>query len=317
MIEGKIPAFIDKKRNKVRDRCAGCLKTAFTKQGGCNSPLKRGGRGCVGGQEIWIRRLQNRYNPVNVIILKHTLAGGIKTTETRTESNLNEKEGPALTEGQTAIFGGTFNPIHFGHLRAAEEVREALGLSKVIFIPSCVPPLKSGDLAEVHCRLDMVRLAIRDNPYFELSDMECRRGEKSYTVKTLEELKEQHPSIEPFFILGVDAFLDMPNWYQPERLIQLCDFIVVNRPPFSIEEILRSPFLKDEGMRLSRETQALLSLKSGRKVISINCTSLGISASDIRERLKKGMSIKYLLPESVESYIISNKLYNNLQSERR
>ncbi len=162
----------------------------------------------------------------------------------------------------------------------------------------------------------MVGLAIKDNPRFDLSDMECRRGEKSYTVRTLEELKEQHPSIEPLFILGVDAFLDIPNWYKPERLIQLCDFIVVNRPPYSIEEILRSPFLKDEGMRLSRETQALLSLKSGRKVISINCTSIGISASDIRERLKKGMSIKYLLPESVESYIISNKLYNNLQSER-
>ncbi|VAX34052.1 Nicotinate-nucleotide adenylyltransferase [hydrothermal vent metagenome] len=215
-----------------------------------------------------------------------------------------------MTEGHIAIFGGTFNPIHFGHLRAAEEVREALGLSKVIFTPSCVPPLKSGDLAEVHCRLEMVRLAIKDNPHFDLSDMECRRGEKSYTVRTLEELKEQHPSIEPLFILGVDAFLDIPNWYKPERLIQLCDFIVVNRPPFCTEEILRSPFLKDEGMRLSRETQALLTLKSGRKVISINCTSIGISASDIRERLKKGMSIKYLLPESVESYIISNKLYN-------
>ncbi|NOZ25496.1 MAG: nicotinate (nicotinamide) nucleotide adenylyltransferase [Nitrospirae bacterium] len=218
-----------------------------------------------------------------------------------------------MTEGRTAIFGGTFNPIHFGHLRTAEEVREALCLDRIIFIPSCVPPLKSGDLADGGCRLEMVRLAVRDNPYFDVSDMECRRKEKSYTVRTLEELKEQHPRSEPLFILGVDAFLDIPNWYRPERLIQLCDFIVVNRPPYSIEEILRSPLIEDKGVRLSGETQAVLTLKSGRRVISISCTPIGIAASDIRERLRRGRSIKYLLPESVESYIISNKVYSDLR----
>jgi len=211
------------------------------------------------------------------------------------------------------VFGGTFNPIHFGHLRAAEEVREALGLERIIFMPSCVPPLKSGDLAEGGCRLEMVRLAVRDNPYFEVSDMECRRGEKSYTVTTLEELKEQHPPLEPLFILGVDAFLDIPNWYRPERLIQLCDFIVVSRPPYGVEEILKSPFIEDEGTGRGGETPAVLTLKSGRRVISMNCTPIGISASEIRERLRAGRSIKYLLPETVESYIISNKVYNDLR----
>jgi len=163
----------------------------------------------------------------------------------------------------------------------------------------------------------MVRLAVKDNPHFDVSDVECRRSGKSYTVRTLEELKERHPTVEPFFILGVDAFLDIPNWYRPERLVQLCDFIVVNRPPYSMEELLRSPLIKkEEGVNLSGRTQAVLTMKSGRRVISINCTPIGISASDIRARLKKGRSIKYLLPESVESYIISNKVYANLQGER-
>ena len=193
-------------------------------------------------------------------------------------------------------------------------MREALGLSKVIFIPACVPPLKSEDLADAHHRLEMVGLAIESNPCFEISDMECRRGGKSYTVETLEELKREDPSIQPLFILGVDAFLEIPNWYKPERLIKLCDFIVINRPPHGIEEILKSPFVKQGEGYLQGKRQSFLKLKSGRKAIPLHCTPIGISASDIRRRLRNNLSIKYLLPESVESYIISNRVYKQSRS---
>ncbi len=208
-----------------------------------------------------------------------------------------------MTEGRTALFGGTFNPIHYGHLRAAEEVREVLGLRRVVFVPSCFPPLKSEDLAEAAHRLEMTRMAVEGNPFFEVSDMECRRGGRSYTVDTLEELKRASPSSEPLFILGVDAFLDMPNWHRPERLMELCDFVVVNRPPHRIEELSRSPYLREAGR------SGLMHLSSGRWVLGLNCTPIAISASDIRWRLRNNLSIRYLLPESVESYIISNRLY--------
>jgi len=125
------------------------------------------------------------------------------------------------------IFGGTFNPIHYGHLRAAEEVREKLEFDKIIFIPSGKPPLKTEEIADAIHRYKITMRAIDNNHFFELSDIECRQIGKSYTVKTFEELKKTTPKAELFFILGIDAFLDIPNWWHPERLIALTNFVII------------------------------------------------------------------------------------------
>ncbi len=212
-------------------------------------------------------------------------------------------------EGKTALFGGTFNPIHYGHLRVAEEVREELQLNKVVFIPSSVPPLKKRGLIDAKHRLEMVRIATSGNPYFEVSDVECRRPGKSYTVETLEYLKDRASLSDPLFILGLDAFLEISLWYKPERLIELCDFVVVNRPPNDILDVKKSEYVKKNSLKMLKDGVYAMDLISGRKVLCVKCTPLWISASEIRERISNKRSIKYLLPESVETYIISHNLY--------
>lgn len=215
---------------------------------------------------------------------------------------------------KVGIFGGTFNPIHYGHLRAAEEVREAIGLDKILFIPSGKPPLKTKESADEKQRYEMTRLAIVNNPFFELSDIECRLSGKSYTVKTIEELKKINPEIELFFILGIDAFLDIPNWWHPERLITLTDFIIISRPEFRFIDLQVSPYMKIS-RRILKEIDKnkaeiyMTKLKSNRDAILLRLTPIGISSTEIRDLVSRGRSIKYLLPVEVQSYIINNKLY--------
>ncbi len=222
---------------------------------------------------------------------------------------------------EIGIFGGTFNPIHFGHLRLAEEVRERLSLERIIFIPSCVPPLKKEEVVSADDRLSMVRMAIEGNPFFELSDIECKRKGVSYTVETLRELKGTVKNKRYVFIMGIDSFLELPLWYRPEEFIELTDIAVLNRPPYRIKELYGSPYLKkksDKTEFLYHRPQMMgqgeiqvnaLELSSGRTLYVIPVTGLNISASEIRRLLKNGKSVKYLLPESVESYIISKGLY--------
>jgi nicotinate-nucleotide adenylyltransferase len=208
------------------------------------------------------------------------------------------------------IFGGTFNPIHYGHLRAAEEVRERIGLEKVIFIPSCNPPLKAQEIARPEERYEMTRLAIDRNPFFDISDIECRRKGKSYTVETLSELKGLMPDKDIYLILGIDSFIEIPQWYRPEQLLEMTDFIVVSRPGFwfrELSDILGGLNLEDIDRGEIDLKESVL--KTGRKVLLMNITSLNISATMIRNLVRMGRSIKYLLPESVEYYIISNRLY--------
>ncbi|MDA8170162.1 MAG: nicotinate-nucleotide adenylyltransferase [Nitrospiraceae bacterium] len=224
--------------------------------------------------------------------------------------------------GKRGIFGGTFNPIHLAHLRAAEEAREALGLEKVVFVPAGTPPLKNtgAQLAPVSERLRMVELAIKGNPFFELSDVECREGKKSspsYTVNTLEELKLSHPEDDLVFITGMDVFMELHLWWRPERLIELADFAVLSRPGWSFGSIMDSPYIDGpEGLRaglseLDGKGRGVFSLrlKSGRGLHLVRIRDMEIAARDIRSLVKRGGSIRYLLPEAVESFIISYKLY--------
>ena len=201
------------------------------------------------------------------------------------------------------IFGGTFNPIHFGHLRAAEEVRDELAIDKIIFMPSGNPPLKISGLIEASHRYAMTRLATSSNVNFVVSDLEILKTEKSYTVDTLAQLLNIYPGEELFFILGLDAFLDIPNWWQPERLSGMVNFVVVTRPGFDPADIGKSPYIT------RKEGPGLWVLDSGKKVIQVNITAMDISSTNIRMLLKEGKNIKYLLPETVEQYIYTHKLY--------
>ena len=208
-----------------------------------------------------------------------------------------------------ALFGGTFNPIHYGHLRIAEEVREVLNLDKIIFLLSFSPPLKKEFVASADIRLQMLRLAIKDNPFFEVSDIEYRKGGKSYTVETLKILKQIEPNVEFLFILGIDSFLEIPLWKKPEELLRLCDFVVVNRPPLNFEDLKNSPYIERIDTEEIFSDYLSIQLKSGRNLYYIPTTPIGISASDIRKRLKENKSIKYLLPMDVEFFIMKEKIY--------
>jgi nicotinate-nucleotide adenylyltransferase len=217
---------------------------------------------------------------------------------------------------KVGIFGGTFNPIHFGHLRAAEEVREKLAIDKILFIPSGNPPLKTRDIADSKHRYEMARLALADSTSFEMSDIECRLPGKSYTVKTIEVLQQENPRVEFSLILGIDAFLDIPNWWRPEGLIALTNFIIIARPGLSFADLKTSPYLKINRktfLELDRKKPEhyTATLMSGNKAVLLNITPIGISSTEIRNLVRQGKSIKYLLPAEVQSYIITNKLYRS------
>jgi nicotinate-nucleotide adenylyltransferase len=203
------------------------------------------------------------------------------------------------------IFGGTFNPIHYGHLRVAEEVRYGCGLDRIIFIPSGSPSLKTAEIAAADHRYKMTCLATGSNPGFGVSDIEMNYTSKSYTVNTVMKLNGMYPEDELCLIMGVDVFLDLPVWREPERLVGLIDFIVMTRPGFSTDELKASPFIDlSEG-----DGQGIYRLKGGRTARVIHVTACDVASTTIRQLLREGRSIKYLLPEPVEQYIVSAGLY--------
>ncbi len=209
------------------------------------------------------------------------------------------------------ILGGTFDPIHTGHLRCAEEIRELFGLDQVIFIPAYQPPHKNGAYREsFEHRERMVKLAIAGNSFFSYSDLESRRGGLSYSVATVEHFLSLHPQdLEIYFILGQDAFRFIRTWKEWEKILLLCNFVVMTRPGWEEEalEALLPPdfaslFVYDEGINGYRGP-------AGRTIFYRRVSFLDISSSDIRERRKEGNSIRYLVPEEVFSYIEEHGCY--------
>lgn len=187
------------------------------------------------------------------------------------------------------IFGGTFNPPHHGHLIVAEQVRTSVNLDRIIFIPSYISPHKQlgeSDLA-VH-RLAMTKLAVASNLRFECSDIEVNRTETSYTLYTLEALKERHQSDSLYVIIGMDNYLTFHLWKEPKRVLDRATLIVMNRPgyPKQINEITGT-----------------------RNTIFVDVPNIDISSSDIRHRVHGKRSIHYLVTNSVEEYIFANGLY--------
>jgi len=197
---------------------------------------------------------------------------------------------------KVGIMGGTFDPVHSGHLIIAEEVREALGLSEVLFMPCGQPWLKlERPITPAVHRVEMVRLAIGTSPQFKLSEVEVKRPGPSYSVDTMMDFQEQFGSgAELFFIVGCDALADLARWKEPQRLIQLCKLVAVPRLNFN------SPDLK----ALERSVPGV-----SKRLIYVATPIIDISSSRIRERVRKGLSIRYLVPEKVEEYIRRQKLY--------
>ncbi len=212
------------------------------------------------------------------------------------------------------IFGGTFNPVHYGHLAAAEEVRDRLKLERILFVPSFLPPHKQEeDMPSAVQRLEMVRLAISGNNNFRVSDLEVKRGGKSYTIETIEALLQQYLGSELTFITGLDSFLEIRTWKEWERLLSLCGFAVLSRPGYRFIDLAAIPGLdacRAELEMLDRNEKDHVALRTDTMRVSLDHISLyDISSTDIRARVKKGRTIKYHLPDAVEHYIIENKLY--------
>ena len=189
------------------------------------------------------------------------------------------------------VFGGSFDPVHCGHLIVAQDVLAALSLESVLLVPACVPPHKTGIvLSPPEHRLAMTRLVAKDDPRFESSGIEIERGGVSYTVDTMRQLGE-HPGqgTELFFIVGSDNLADFPSWKEPRELLDLCTIVTIARPGFRVEDL--PPLLRGKALR-------------------VEVTAVDISSRVIRERVRKGMPIRYLVPPLVEMYIAKHGLYH-------
>lgn len=205
------------------------------------------------------------------------------------------------------ILGGTFNPVHLAHLRTAEEVREALALDRVIFVPASVPPLKHEGVAPAEHRVEMLRLAVAENPSFEVSELELEREGPSYTVDTLRELGARNPGERLWFIVGTDALAELERWHRPRELLGLASFAVVQRPGHGTAPL--DVLLPASLAREVRPTATGLEHASGQEIRAIPTTPLTISASDVRRRVSRGASIRYLVPEPVIDHIRKHHLY--------
>ncbi len=196
-----------------------------------------------------------------------------------------------------AIFGGTFNPIHCGHLIAAEAVREKLQLDRVIFMTSGRPPHKNDEhLASAEDRYEMVRSAIASNPYFEASRIELDRKGYTYTVDTLRTLKKEYgDTTRLYFIIGTDIVDELTTWKEYENVFKLCEFVTVLRPGYDRSKL-------DTDIKRLKEQYNV-----GIHVVTIPL--IDISSTDIRERCTLGRSIKYLVTDATEQFIIQHKLY--------
>jgi nicotinate-nucleotide adenylyltransferase len=207
------------------------------------------------------------------------------------------------------IFGGTFNPIHFAHLRIVEEIRETFALSKVFFVPAATPPHKplADDLSFAE-RLKMVHLAVQGNPHFTVSDVEGQREGKSYSIDTLRVFREMFPGDEFFFIMGSDSFADFRSWKNYSAIFSCCNIVTISRPGTRIS--LHQALPVDIAHEFCyHESQNRLSHRSGYSVYSIEGTQLDISSTAIRSLIRQGKSIKYLLPVTVEQYIKQQRFY--------
>jgi nicotinate-nucleotide adenylyltransferase len=213
------------------------------------------------------------------------------------------------SDRRVGVLGGTFDPIHYGHLAIAEEVREALGLDRVLFVPAARPPHKLGvELTPAGDRAAMVELAVAGNPAFAMCRIELERDGLSYTADTLSELADeaarQGVARDFYFILSAEALTDLASWHEPERLLGLARLAVVPRPGAPLPDAGRLAAMLPGGAA------------AARRVECIETVPLTNSASDVRGRAGAGRSIRYLVPPAVESYIREHRLYRSTNPQR-
>lgn len=218
------------------------------------------------------------------------------------------------------LLGGTFNPIHLGHLRAAEEVREALELERVLFIPSSVPPHKQGDVEDpivsAQRRFEWAVNATQENAAFAVDRIEVDRAGPSYLVDTLEAILERESDCQIVFIVGEDAFEEMGEWRAPERLFALVDFAVMTRPPGELRDLEKKiPLVVRKSFRFSADGRSAEHLEAGTRIDLVPITALDISSSAIRRRIRAGQSIRYLVPETIRESIEKSECYSRVAGQ--
>lgn len=200
-----------------------------------------------------------------------------------------------MTGKGLGILGGTFDPIHIGHLRIAEAVYERIALEQIIFIPAFVPPHKVGqDYALAAHRYAMTELAVKPYPHFAVSDMELRRSGVSYTVDTLRELRQIYPDKELYFIIGADSVAQLHTWNSINEMLQLATFVAAGRPGYDgvMEEMVQH-----------------LGAAAAERIMLLHTPEYDISSTEIRTRLHEGASLAGLVPRAVEQYINAHNLY--------
>ncbi len=205
--------------------------------------------------------------------------------------NLSAKN--SIKSTKVGIMGGTFNPIHNGHLAIAQKAYETAGLDKVLFMPSGISYMKTNVLA-LSKRLDMVRLAIREYPWFELSLVEAERKGNTYTYETLRQLTMENPSVSYYFIMGADSLFHIEEWREPEQIFSMATLVCAVREDYGIER------LRHKGEELTR---------LGAKIIYLDIPKIPISSTEIRARVRSRLSIAELVPKSVSEYITQEHLY--------
>lgn len=217
-----------------------------------------------------------------------------------------------MGKNRIGLFGGTFDPIHCGHVKAAESVQKIFSFDRILFIPSYIPPHKETlDVVSAEHRLKMVELALSSFDRFFPSSIEIDARGTSYSIMTLNRIKEIFPQTELFFLLGIDAFLEIETWKDYEGVLDQCSFIVMSRPGFRLDEakkILAEKYshrMVEVSGFLAKETERIFN----QRIYLLSIETLDISSSEVRERVRKNQSIKDLVPKNVENYIKEKCLY--------
>lgn len=209
------------------------------------------------------------------------------------------------------LFGGTFDPIHFAHLRLAEEVSDAFALEQVRFIPAAVPPHRKEPRASPAHRLAMTRIATQGNPRFVVDGRELKRAGASYTFDTLSEVRSESGNRPLCLLMGADAFVALMTWHRWNELFDLAHFVVARRPGYPLQRVASSlpgP-LRAQYLRRHAADPAALQASPAGNIFTHELTALDVSASELRTLIKHHASLRYLLPDSVIAYIEEHKLY--------
>ncbi len=210
-----------------------------------------------------------------------------------------------MTKSLYGIFGGTFDPVHNGHIETVAAVYKKCALEKIHFIPTAVPPLKDQPGASPEQRLEMVRLAVANRPGFDVDDRELKRQGTSYTYDTVESLKSENPSRRYCMILGIDAILGLEKWYRWRDLLESIHFIVMGRPGWQLPEDLPEWWSRN----FVKSCETLYKFESG-KICIIEVAPNPLSATEIRYGLGRNIDVSAMMPDAVWDYICANNLYN-------